>query len=79
MIEACKNKLQEWLTEQMRDWDITRDKPYFGFQIPERDQYFYVWLDAPIGYMAATKECDENMYRSSWVNKHNTKNTSLYG
>ena len=49
------NKLEEWFVQGLRPWDITRDAPYFGFPIPGRkDQFFYVWLDAPIGYMATT-------------------------
>jgi len=53
-------KLQEWFLQGLRDWDISRDAPYFGFRIPgTEDKYFYVWLDAPIGYMASTKNwCD---------------------
>ena len=48
------NKLQEWFTAGLQDWDISRDAPYFGFLIPgTKDKYFYVWLDAPIGYMAS--------------------------
>jgi methionyl-tRNA synthetase len=48
------NKLSEWFTAGLRDWDISRDGPYFGFAIPgTQDKYFYVWLDAPIGYMAS--------------------------
>ena len=51
------NKLQEWLQEELRDWDISRDAPYFGFSIPGfKDKYFYVWLDAPVGYMATSYE-----------------------
>lgn len=51
------NKLKEWFTEGLQDWDISRDAPYFGFNIPdEPDKYFYVWLDAPIGYMAASQQ-----------------------
>ncbi|MBN2581529.1 MAG: methionine--tRNA ligase [Planctomycetes bacterium] len=51
---AIANKLQEWFTEGLRDWDISRDGPYFGFLIPgTEDKYFYVWLDAPIGYIAS--------------------------
>ena len=47
-------KLDEWFEAGLRDWDISRDAPYFGFEIPgEEDKYFYVWLDAPIGYMAS--------------------------
>ena len=57
-----KNKLNEWLSDGLADWDITRDKPYFGFNIPEYDdKYFYVWLDAPIGYIASFKNyCEKN-------------------
>ncbi|MHB1512648.1 MAG: methionine--tRNA ligase [Acidiferrobacter sp.] len=47
------HKLAEWLTEGLSDWDISRDAPYFGFEIPgAKDKYFYVWLDAPVGYIA---------------------------
>jgi methionyl-tRNA synthetase len=48
------NKMEEWLQGGLSDWDITRDAPYFGFEIPDAPgKYFYVWLDAPIGYMAS--------------------------
>ena len=48
------NKLKEWLEAGLQDWDISRDAPYFGFEIPGYpEKYFYVWLDAPIGYMAS--------------------------
>jgi methionyl-tRNA synthetase len=51
-----RNKLNEWLSEGLADWDITRDKPYFGFNIPDaKDKFFYVWLDAPVGYIASFK------------------------
>jgi methionyl-tRNA synthetase len=54
---AIKNKLDEWLNDNLNDWDITRDAPYFGFLIPnEKAKYFYVWMDAPIGYIAAFEE-----------------------
>jgi methionyl-tRNA synthetase len=50
------NKLSEWFGEGLREWDISRDAPYFGFLIPgTQDKYFYVWMDAPIGYMASFK------------------------
>jgi methionyl-tRNA synthetase len=50
-----KRKLNEWFDQGLRDWDISRDAPYFGFKIPGTDdKYFYVWLDAPVGYMAST-------------------------
>ena len=56
---SIKNKLNEWL-EDLKPWDISRDAPYFGFEIPnEKDKYFYVWLDAPIGYMASFKKFAE--------------------
>ncbi len=49
-----KNKLLEWFKNDLRDWDISRDHPYFGFEIPNHpNKYFYVWLDAPIGYLAS--------------------------
>jgi len=52
--EAVKNKIDEWLDDGLHDWDISRDAPYFGFEIPgEPGKYFYVWLDAPIGYMGS--------------------------
>jgi methionyl-tRNA synthetase len=51
---AVTAKLEEWFRAGLRDWDISRDAPYFGFEIPgERDKFFYVWLDAPIGYLAS--------------------------
>ena len=55
-----KNKLAEWFEAGLQDWDISRDSPYFGFRIPGyEDKYFYVWLDAPIGYMASFRNfCD---------------------
>ncbi len=50
------NKLQEWFADGLQDWDISRNKPYWGFEIPDAPgKYFYVWLDAPIGYMASHK------------------------
>ena len=52
--EPIANKLKEWLEAGLQDWDISRDAPYFGFEIPGHpEKYFYVWLDAPIGYMAS--------------------------
>jgi methionyl-tRNA synthetase len=52
--EPVANKLAEWLDSGLHEWDISRDAPYFGFEIPgEPGKYFYVWLDAPIGYMAS--------------------------
>ena len=56
------NKLSEWLDDGLRAWDISRDAPYFGFTIPgTTDKYFYVWMDAPIGYMASFQNlCDQH-------------------
>lgn len=56
------NKLMEWFGEPLRGWDISRDAPYFGFEIPDHPgKFFYVWLDAPVGYMASLKNwCDKN-------------------
>ncbi|WP_219702892.1 methionine--tRNA ligase [Marinomonas lutimaris] len=58
--EQVANKLSEWLDSGLKEWDISRDAPYFGFEIPDAPgKYFYVWLDAPIGYMASFKNlCD---------------------
>ena len=52
----ASNKLKEWFKTGLSDWDISRDSPYFGFEIPDAPgKFFYVWLDAPIGYMASFK------------------------
>ena len=58
--KSVLNKLDEWFKTGLKDWDISRDGPYFGFKIPGEDnKFFYVWLDAPIGYMASCKNyCD---------------------
>jgi methionyl-tRNA synthetase len=67
--DAVANKLDEWFEAGLKDWDISRDAPYFGFEIPGHPgKYFYVWLDAPIGYMAsfanlcARTGCDFDAY-----------------
>ena len=64
------NKLKEWLDDGLQNWDISRNAPYFGFEIPNAPgKYFYVWLDAPIGYIAShlnlTKRTGEN-FEDSW-------------
>jgi methionyl-tRNA synthetase len=74
------NKLAEWLDSGLQEWDISRDAPYFGFEIPgQKDKFFYVWLDAPIGYMASFKNlCDRSAdldFDHYW-NKNST--TELY-
>ncbi len=60
--EEVTNKLAEWFEAGLQSWDISRDAPYFGFQIPEEDnKYFYVWMDAPVGYLACLKYvCEQN-------------------
>ena len=81
-LEA-RNKMSEWLSN-LNDWDISRDAPYFGFEIPDTDgkKFFYVWLDAPVGYMGSFKQlCVKNGidFDSFW-NKEKAKqeNTELY-
>ncbi len=65
------NKLDEWLEAGLSDWDISRDAPYFGFEIPGAPgKYFYVWLDAPIGYMASFQNLCERLgidFDSFWA------------
>lgn len=75
---SVANKLDEWFEAGLKDWDISRDGPYFGFKIPgESDKYFYVWLDAPVGYMAAAKNyCDNN--DMDFENVWNGKDWELY-
>ncbi|MGA1875365.1 MAG: methionine--tRNA ligase [bacterium] len=69
--EEIKNYILHWIDSGLKDWDITRDAPYFGFHIlDDPDRYYYVWLDAPIGYMASTKHyCQEHGddFESYWV------------
>ena len=64
------NKLKEWLDSGLQDWDISRNAPYFGFEIPNAPgKYFYVWLDAPIGYIAAHKHLGDKEgfdYMDTW-------------
>lgn len=71
---SIKNKLNEWLNDNLNDWDITRDAPYFGFKIPnEKDKYFYVWLDAPIGYISSFEEFSKTNknFNDIWKNEKN--------
>ncbi|MCF6768474.1 methionine--tRNA ligase [Thiotrichales bacterium 19S11-10] len=69
------NKLKEWFDHGLQDWDISRDAPYFGYQIPDTDnKYFYVWLDAPIGYLASFLDfCQKNNvdYNNFWSKEDN--------
>ena len=75
--DAVANKLREWLDTELQEWDISRDAPYFGFEIPgSPGKYFYVWLDAPIGYMASFKNlCDRTNYNFDdyWQKGQNTE------
>lgn len=69
------NKLKEWFGERLRDWDVTRDAPYFGFPIPgQTDKYFYVWLDAPVGYLASFQTiCErEGLDFDEWMSPQTT-------
>ena len=60
--ESVVNKLQEWFKDGLMDWDISRDAPYFGFKIPGfEDKFFYVWLDAPIGYIGTLEKYLKDM------------------
>src|SRR5690242_3514792 len=60
------NKLQEWFADGLRSWDVSRDAPYFGFEIPDQPgKYFYVWVDAPIGYLSSFRD-----YCAAWNAKH---------
>ena len=75
------NKLREWLDAGLQGWDISRDAPYFGFEIPDAPgKYFYVWLDAPIGYMASFKnltDTNELNFDDFWSKESESK-TELY-
>ena len=68
--ESIKNKLKEWLGDDLKKWDISRDAPYFGFEIPGEDnKFFYVWVDAPIGYIASI---------SNWANSNQVAMEDLW-
>ena len=71
------NKLREWIDAGLQDWDISRDAPYFGFEIPGYpDKYFYVWLDAPIGYIASHQNLCERTgddFESYWQPGNDTE------
>ena len=69
VADGVRNKLKEWFKEGLQEWDISRDAPYFGFKIPgEDDKFFYVWLDAPVGYMASSKNFfgEDKKFKSFW-------------
>lgn len=76
--DQVTNKLDEWFTSGLQEWDISRDAPYFGFKIPGEDaKYFYVWLDAPIGYMASFQNLAQQKpglnFAEYWENNGNTE------
>lgn len=76
--QEVSNKLNEWFDSGLQAWDISRDAPYFGFEIPDAPgKYFYVWLDAPIGYMASFKNlCDKHPdlnFDEYWQNNSDTQ------
>ena len=80
--EETRNYVGRWLKEGLRDWDISRDGPYFGFEIPdEENMYFYVWFDAPIGYIATTdKYCQEKgLNVSDWWENPDTEIVHFIG
>ncbi len=62
LVEEIRNFVKTWIENGLKEWCISRDSPYFGFEIPDMPgKYFYVWLDAPIGYLSSTKKwCDDN-------------------
>lgn len=82
--EQVTNKLDEWFTDGLKEWDISRDAPYFGFAIPgEPNKYFYVWLDAPVGYMASFKNLcarrPDLSFDDYWVKDENTELVHFIG
>ena len=76
---TVRNKLNEWLNDDLKDWDISRDSPYFGFKIPGyEEKYFYVWLDAHIGYLAShlnylKKNKNEDLFNEFWNPESNSE------
>lgn len=75
--DGVRRKLDEWFQVGLRDWDISRDAPYFGFEIPDAPgKYFYVWLDAPIGYMASFKNLCERTPGLDFAHFWNTDSTA---
>lgn len=78
---AISNKLHEWLNADLADWCFTRDEPYFGFELPDaKGKFFYVWFDAPIGYIATTAEwCEKNGRKlEEFWHSHPENNCEIY-
>lgn len=70
-VPEVSKKMMEWFNEDLRDWDISRDEPYFGFSIPgEPGKYFYVWVDAPMGYVSTADQ---------WAKKNGRKLSEFWG
>lgn len=68
--EGVAKKMDDWFQKGLNDWDISRDGPYFGFKIPGEDnKYYYVWLDAPVGYMASSKNYFDRENLGGFFNK----------
>ncbi len=81
--DETANKVKEWMQDELREWDISRDAPYWGFEIPDAPgKYFYVWMDAPIGYMASFKNLCQKEKGKNNINFddfwRDDKNTELY-
>ena len=75
--KSVKNYVSGWLKDGLKDWDITRNGPYFGFKIPgEEDKYYYVWLDAPIGYVSSTVKWAEGANRK-WEDFWKSKDSRI--
>ena len=81
--KEARNKLEEWFKAGLSDWDISRDAPYFGFEIPGAPgKFFYVWLDAPIGYMASFKnftKINKLSFDEFWKNNSDTELVHFIG
>lgn len=83
LAREVSNKMLEWFNEPLRDWDISRNDPYFGFKIPGySDKYFYVWVDAPMGYLSSTKDyCQKNNlnFDDYWVSNEKSEAYHIIG
>lgn len=77
--DPVKNKLNEWLNDELKSWDISRDAPYYGFEIPGHpNKFFYVWLDAPVGYISACRNLSEDLMQI-WQPENNCKIVHFIG
>ncbi len=80
MQESVARKLEEWFSQGLKDWDISRDAPYFGFEIPDAPgKYFYVWFDAPIGYLGSfTQLCARTRLEVRGLLRSRTRRAELH-